>query len=90
MRKLMLMVPLLVLLMLVAVPVQAQSVLHLSTLSVDIWPEYDQPAVLMIYHITLASDTALPASLTVRVPSGVEINAVAVGDPAQFDQCSIR
>ena len=33
--------------------------LHLSLLSVDIWPEYDQPAVLMIYRITLAPDTTL-------------------------------
>jgi hypothetical protein len=48
--------------------------------SVDIWPEYDRPAVLMIYHITLAPDTILPASLSLRVPLGAEINAVAVVD----------
>ncbi len=83
MRKLMLMLTLLILLMFVPVPAQAQSVIHLSSVSVDIWPEYDQPAVLMIYQITLASDTTLPASLSLRIPSGVEINAVAVVDPTQ-------
>ena len=62
----------------VPVSVQAQGKLHLSLVSVDIWPEYDQPAVLMSYHITLAPDTTLPASLSLRIPLGVEINAVAV------------
>jgi hypothetical protein len=66
--------------LLVPVSVQAQGKLHLSLVSVDIWPEYDRPAVLMIYHITLAPDTVLPASLSLRVPSGAEINAVAVVD----------
>jgi hypothetical protein len=60
---------------------EAQGKLHLSLVSVDIWPEYDRPAVLMIYHITLAPDTSLPASLSLRITSGAEINAVAVLDP---------
>ena len=77
MRKLMLMLSLWIVL-LVPVSVQAQGKLHLSLVSVDIWPEYDRPAVLMIYHITLAPDTSLPASLSLRIPSGAEINAVAV------------
>ncbi|MGB8213890.1 MAG: zinc ribbon domain-containing protein [Anaerolineales bacterium] len=49
-------------------------------MSVDIWPEYDQPAVLMIYHITLVSGTALPVSLMVRIPLDAQVNAVAVVD----------
>ena len=81
MRKLMFML-LLLFLLLVPIPVQAQSDIHLSLVSVDIWPEYDQPAVLMIYRITLASGTILPTSLSVRIPSGVQINAVAVLDPS--------
>ena len=82
MRRLILMLTLLIVL-LVPVPVQAQGEVRLSLVSVDIWPEYDQPAVLMVYHITLASGTTLPASLTVRIPSGVQINAVAVVDPVK-------
>ena len=79
MHKLLMMLSLLIVL-LVPVSVQSQAKLHLSLVSVDIWPEYDRPAVLTIYHITLASDSILPASLSLRVPSGAEINAVAVVD----------
>jgi hypothetical protein len=68
---------------LVPVSVQAQGEIHLSLISVDIWPEFDQPAVLMVYHITLASGTILPTNLSVRIPSGVQINAVAVVDPVK-------
>jgi hypothetical protein len=64
----------------VPVPVQAQEKLHLSLVSVDIWPEYDQPAVLMIYHIALAADTSLPARLSLRIPADSKINAVAALD----------
>jgi hypothetical protein len=79
MRKLLLIL-LLSIALLVPVSVRAQGKLHLSLLSVDIWPEYDRSAVLMIYHITLAPDTILPATLSLRIPSGAEINAVAVED----------
>ncbi len=82
MRRLILMLTLLIAL-LFPVSVRALGEVHLSLLSVDIWPEYDQPAVLMIYRITLAPSTSLPASLTVRIPSGVQINAVAVMDPVK-------
>jgi hypothetical protein len=68
--------------LLIPVSVQAQSQLHLSLVNVDIWPEYDRAAVLTIDHITLAPDTVLPASLTLRVPLGAEINAVAVANTA--------
>jgi hypothetical protein len=65
---------------LIPVSVQGQGKLHLSLVSVDIWPEYDRPAVLMIYHITLASDSSFPASLSLRIPSSAEVNAVALVD----------
>jgi hypothetical protein len=79
MRKVLLLLSLWIIL-LVPVSVQAEGKLHFSLVTVDIWPEYDRPAVLMIYHITLAPDTVLPASLSLRVPSDAEINAVAVVD----------
>jgi hypothetical protein len=66
---------------LIPVTVCAQSEIHLSLLSVDIWPEYDQPEVLMIYRVTLAPGTTLPANLVIRIPSNAQINAVAVMDP---------
>jgi hypothetical protein len=82
MRKLVLMIAFLMVFLSPAT-VNAQTEVHLSSLSVNIWPEYDQPAVLMIYNLTLASDTSLPASLTVRIPSESQINAVAVVDPVK-------
>jgi hypothetical protein len=66
--------------LLIPVSVQAQGKLHFSSMSVDIWPEYDRPAVLMIYRLTLAPETNLPAILSLRIPLGAEINAVAVAD----------
>jgi hypothetical protein len=63
--------------------VQALGDVQLSSVSVDIWPEYDQPAVLMIYRITLSANTNLPVSLTFRLPSSAQINAVAVVDPTK-------
>lgn len=60
----------------------SQSVPRLSSLEVDIWSEYDQPSVLVIYHITLLSETALPAELTLRLPAVAGgPNAVAVQQP---------
>jgi hypothetical protein len=79
----MILVMTLLIIFLVPNSVQAQSDVHISLLSVDIWPEYDQPAVLMIYRITLASNTTLPANLAVRIPSDAQINAVALVDPVK-------
>ena len=79
MRKLMLMLTLWIVLV-VPVSVRAEGKLHLNLVSVDIWPEYDRPAVLTIYHITLAPDMSLPASFSLRIPPNAEINAVAVVD----------
>jgi hypothetical protein len=58
----------------------AQTEPRLSTASIDIWPEYDQPAVLVIYHLTLSANTSLPTSLTLHVPVQADVTAVAVVD----------
>ncbi|HMD88501.1 MAG TPA: zinc ribbon domain-containing protein [Anaerolineaceae bacterium] len=52
-------------------PVQAQSSTEINSLEVDLWPEYDHPDVLVIYHLTLAPQTTLPARLSLRIPKGV-------------------
>ena len=46
----------------------------LRSLEVDIWPEYDRPSVLVIYHITLPGEVPLPAELRIRIPT-------AAGEP---------
>ena len=59
--------------------VLAQNQLTLRSLEVDLWPEYDRPSVLVIYHITLPAETKLPVELKIRIPTSAgEPNAVAV------------
>jgi hypothetical protein len=47
----------------------AQTVVSLATLQVSLWPEYDQPATLVILDGQLDPATALPASLSVHIPT---------------------
>ncbi len=70
-------------LVLAPLPARAQGDLRLSLVSVEVWPEYDQPTVLVIHRITLAPDTALPVTLLLRVPATAHLNAVAVLDPVR-------
>jgi hypothetical protein len=63
--------------LILAVPVLAQETTpsldnHLSILEIDIRPEFDQPDVLVIYHMVLSPDEKLPASVTVRIPTRAE------------------
>jgi hypothetical protein len=62
-------------------PAQAQGGLRLSFVSVDVWPEYDQPAILVIYHISMPVNTTLPVILNLRIPAQAEAYAVATSDP---------
>lgn len=60
--------------------VHAQGTPSLNSVDVSIWPEYDQPSVLVIYHIVLSDTTSLPATMTFRIPAAAEKPAVvAVG-----------
>jgi hypothetical protein len=62
------------------VPVKAQSVVSFSSVDVSVWPEYDTPAVLVIYKIAFAPQTTFPVEITLRLPASVQKpNAVAVG-----------
>jgi hypothetical protein len=69
-------IPLLLLLCLLSpLRAQAQNPVIFSSMSIDIWPEYDQPSVLVIYKIALDSTTPLPAKISIRIPN-------AAGDPS--------
>lgn len=46
-------------------------------LTIEIWPDYDQPAVLILLTGTLPEDTPLPASVTLPLPPSAQLNAVA-------------
>lgn len=68
----------LLLLLLAALPVAAQTeVNQLDTLTVELWPDYDRPAMLVILTGTLPESAALPATVTIPLPAEAEINAVA-------------
>jgi hypothetical protein len=59
----------------------------LETLIIDLWPDYDQPAVLVLLTGTLPADTPLPAAVTIPVPNEAQIHAVAriTGDNRMVD-----
>jgi len=64
--------------LLMASPTLAQTSSFAEVL-VDLWPEYDQPQMLVILHIQLPPDLTLPAEVTVRIPARVgEPHAVAM------------
>ncbi len=63
-------------------PVMAQSggsqtAPSFTSVEVDLWPEYDQTSMLVIYHLILAPGSSLPASLTLHIPS-------TAGDPVNL------
>jgi hypothetical protein len=59
---------------------QAQSSASIDSLKIELWPEYDQPSMLVIYRFSLSPETSLPAQLNLRIPSSAgEPFVVAVG-----------
>ncbi len=49
----------------------------IQTLVVDLWPDFDQPSVLVLYTGTMSADTLLPATISIPLPSNATLNAVA-------------
>lgn len=47
----------------------AQANPRLASLRIDIWPEYDRQAVLIILKAELSPDTPLPAAVSLRIPA---------------------
>jgi hypothetical protein len=71
-------------------PVFAQTSPALAILEVDLRPEFDQPGVLVVFHMVLKSDTQLPATLTVRIPTAAgEPSLVAWVNPSDGSMNSI-
>ena len=57
---------------------EPQSETVLSSLGIDLWPDYDRPGVLVIYRATIAPDVSLPTRLVFRIPAAAGLpNAVA-------------
>jgi hypothetical protein len=53
----------------------------LEFLEVELWPDFDQPAVLVLLSGGLPDDVPLPATITLPLPEEATINAVARVDP---------
>lgn len=55
-----------------------QSGTVLSSLGIDLWPDYDRPGVLVIYRATMAPTASLPTRLVFRIPAAAGLpSAVA-------------
>jgi hypothetical protein len=55
----------------------AQTEAALASVSVQLWPEYDQPSMLVIVDFQVAPDTPLPVDLSFRIPPDGHLIAVA-------------
>lgn len=60
---------------------------RIETLIVDLWPDYDEPSVLVLLTGTLPQDTPLPATVTIPLPDNAQLHAVAriISDDQMLD-----
>ena len=77
MRKWFILFTLIILLLPSPARAQETGTVELETLNVMLWPEYDQPSMLVIYNFTLTEDTQVPSSMDIRFPKDANITAVA-------------
>ena len=63
----------------------AQTPLTLLELKISLWPEYDRPAMLVIYRGQVAQSAAGPAALQIQIPAAAASTlSVAYGDGGQL------
>jgi zinc ribbon protein len=63
-----------------ATKVAAESSDRIANLSISVWPEYDDPSVLVIYDGQFADKDGYPRQVGFLVPSDANVNATAYGD----------
>ena len=56
----------------------AQGGVKLDLMSIELWPEYDRPSMLVIKQFVVSQETSLPATVTLRFPTEGNLVAVAV------------
>ena len=66
--------------LLLSIPAHAQTPIGFSSLQIQLWPEYDQPSMLVISDFKLPEETKLPVGVSFRFPK--EANLVAVASQA--------
>ena len=57
--------------------VQGQTAVTLESLRIELWPDYDREAVLVLLTGTLPASQPLPVTLTIPLPDGADFNVVA-------------
>jgi hypothetical protein len=57
---------------------RGQMPISFSSLQVQLWPEYDQPSMLVIYDFEVGAGTELPVSVSIKFPRDANLVAVAV------------
>jgi hypothetical protein len=62
---------------------RAQTAITLDALRVELWPEYDQAAVLVILAGVLPPSVIVPAEVTLTIPGNATVFAAAVQDANQ-------
>jgi hypothetical protein len=77
MRKSALLLIILVVFLALPVAAHAQTTVTFNTLKIQFWPDYDQPAVLVIYDFSVSTDTNVPILVNLRMPAGAQLLAVA-------------
>jgi len=60
--------------------VSAQNNITFTSASVQLWPEYDQPSMLVITDFAVAANTPFPANVTFHIPQEAHLIAVAAYD----------
>lgn len=58
-------------------PAGAQGGVKLKSINLELWPEYDQPSMLVIHEFTVDESVALPVDVQVRFPENANLTAVA-------------
>src|SRR5574341_379120 len=56
----------------------AQGEVKLASLEVQLWPEYDQPSMLLIYDFTLTEGIGLPVNVAIRIPKDANRTALTL------------
>jgi hypothetical protein len=78
--------PMLAVVVFIPMGVSAQQAITIEVLQVELWPEYDRPEMLVIYHIELSADTPFPTTLSIRIPAAAgEPFVVAVEGLGEID-----
>lgn len=81
-----LMVALMVMLAAMSAPAQAAEV-KATQMKVSVWPEYDDPRVLVIYQGDLDPSVQLPVDVTYNIPKGAEIGMACEVDAGGGHAC---